>query len=435
MDRVSLGTGRAWRAVVGFGLVSLTADMVYEGGRSLYGPLLGSLGASALVVGLVTGLGEAMALVLRVVFGPLADRTRAYWPITIIGYAMTAVCVPLLAIAPGLGAAGLAVAAVLILLERSGKAVRSPAKSALLAEVAQQVGRGRGFGVHKALDEVGAFAGPLLVAAVIALTGSMQPALGVLVVPGVAAMVLLFWLRGRVPAPGGSPAPGRSAAPDAVEPPSTRRTWWQDTTGAGLGTGFFLFAGCAALATAGLVTFGVIGFHLERDAVLPLAAIPLAYAGGQAASAVVALATGFTYDRIGARVLFALPAIITLVPVLAFQASPWPAVAGVACWGAANGLQDSTVKALVADLVPGDRRATAYGVFAAIQGAAAVLGGAVAGWLYETSLPALVAVVLVTQAGTALLLAFTLRWQRVHAGRATTAPVIPAPTTQDEASD
>lgn len=388
----------AWRAVAGFGAVSLAADMVYEGGRALYGPLLAQLGASALVVGLVTGLGEAMALVLRIVSGPLADRTRAYWPITIAGYALTAVCVPLLAVTPSLGAAGLAVAAALILAERTGKAVRSPAKTALLAEVARQVGRGRGFGVHKALDEVGSFAGPLLVAAIIAATASVQPALAWLAVPGVVSLGLLFWLRGRVPVP----------APDADAPP---RSWWADTVGAGLPTGFFLFAGSAALATAGLVTFGVIGFHLERDGVLPLAAIPLAYAAGQAASALVALATGFGYDRIGARVLFGLPVVVTLVPVLAFSRTPWVAVAGVACWGAASGLQDSTVKALVADLVPGARRATAYGVFAAIQGVAAVAGGVLAGWLYQTSLPALVAVVAATQVASAVLLAVTLRWQ------------------------
>lgn len=386
-----------WRAVVAFGVISLAADMVYEGGRSLYGPLLGMLGASALTVGLVTGVGEAMALVLRVVSGPLADRTRAYWPITIIGYAMTAVCVPLLAVTPALGAAGLGVAVVLILSERAGKAVRSPAKTALLAEVARQVGRGRGFGVHKALDEVGAFAGPLMVAAVIAATASMQPALAWLVVPGAIALALLFWLRDRVPVPG---------AADADAP---QRSWWADTVGLGLGRGFFMFAASAGFATAGLVTFGVIGFHLQHEHVLPLAAIPLAYAAGQAASAVVALLTGFSYDRIGARVLFVLPVLVTAVPVLAFSQSPWPAVAGVACWGAANGMQDSTVKALVADLVSSQRRATAYGVFAAIQGVAAVAGGGLAGWLYQTSLPALVAVVAITQLASVVLLAITLR--------------------------
>ena len=171
MSRSALSTPTAtrgwspWRAVVGFGVVSLAADMVYEGARSVTGPLLASLGASAVLVGLVTGAGEAMALVLRLVFGSMADRTGRYWALTLGGYAMTAVCVPALAVAPFLvGGAGLALACVLILAERTGKAVRSPAKSALLAHAAAAVGFGRGFAVHKALDEVGAFAGPLLVA-------------------------------------------------------------------------------------------------------------------------------------------------------------------------------------------------------------------------------------------------------------------------------
>ena len=212
--------GRPWRAVVGFGAVSLAADMVYEGARSVSGPLLASLGAGAAIVGLVTGAGEAMALVLRVVSGPLADRTSAYWPITILGYAMTAVCVPLLAVTPYVGAAGLVLASALILAERAGKAVRSPAKSALLAEVARQVGRGRGFGVHKFMDEVGAFSGPLLVAALIAATSSMSVALGWLAVPGAAAMVLLFWLSGRTPTPAPADPDATSSSPDAAPPPT-----------------------------------------------------------------------------------------------------------------------------------------------------------------------------------------------------------------------
>ncbi|MEO6412218.1 MAG: MFS transporter, partial [Pedococcus sp.] len=166
-----------------------------------YGPVLAALGASATAVGLVTGAGEAMALVLRLVFGPLADRTGAYWGLTILGYGLTAFCVPLLAVAPRLGGLGLAFAAVLILLERSGKAIRSPSKSALLAHAAISVGRGRGFGVHKALDQVGAFAGPLLVAGVVATTGTIWPGLAVLAFPGAVAMVLLAVVRRGVPDP------------------------------------------------------------------------------------------------------------------------------------------------------------------------------------------------------------------------------------------
>src|SRR3954469_18968723 len=173
-----------WRAVVGFGVVSLAADMVYEGARSVTGPLLASLGASALLVGLVTGAGEALALVLRLPFGSRVDRSGGYWNATIAGYALTAVSVPALALTPFLGAAGLTVGCLLVLAERTGKAVRSPAKSTLLAHAAGPVGLGRGFGVHKALDQVGAFAGPLLVAALVAATGALWPAMAALAVPG-----------------------------------------------------------------------------------------------------------------------------------------------------------------------------------------------------------------------------------------------------------
>ncbi|MEZ5094822.1 MAG: MFS transporter [Nocardioides sp.] len=195
--------------MVWFGAVSLAADLVYEGARSITGPYLGSLGASALTVGVVTGAGEAAALGFRLFSGPLADRSGRHWTWTWVGYALTAVCVPLMALAPFVGPAGLVLAASLVVLERTGKAVRSPSKTALLAHAARAVGGGRGFAVHKALDQVGAFAGPLLVAGTVALTARTWPGLAVLAVPGVVAMVLLGVLRRRVPTRVASPPPAR----------------------------------------------------------------------------------------------------------------------------------------------------------------------------------------------------------------------------------
>lgn len=389
-----------WRMVVGFGVVSLTADMVYEGARSVYGPLLAVLGASATVVGLVTGAGEAAALLLRLVSGPFADRTRRYWTLTILGYALTALCVPLLAVTPLLGAAGLAAAAVLILVERLGKAVRSPAKSALLADAAAHVGMGRGLGVHKALDQIGAFTGPLLVAAIVAAgAGVLWPGLAVLALPGAVSMLLLVILRagaGQVPDAGTADAdlPPPSPAVGRVRLPG--RFWW--------------FAVAASLCTAGLVTFGLIGFHLADAHIVPTAAVPLLYAAAMAAAALAALATGLLYDRAGARVLLALPPLVATVPPLAFGNSLSAVMAGVLLWGAAVGVQDSTVKALVADLVPRHRRATAYGVFAAAQGAGALAGGAAAGALYQHSLTSLIVAVSATQlAALAVLIALAAR--------------------------
>lgn len=399
-----------WRAVVGFGVVSLAADMVYEGARSVTGPLLASLGASALLVGLVTGAGEALALVLRLAFGSLADRTGRYWALTLGGYALTAVCVPALALTPFVGAAGLVLACALVLAERTGKAVRSPSKSTLLAYAASAVGLGRGFAVHKALDQVGAFAGPLLVAAVAALTGALWPAMALLAVPGAASIALLLLLRARVgdpSVPDDTPVPDPPASATDPHPAAVSRRDGHEW--AGLPRRFWLFAASAGAATAGLVTFGVISYHLVREHVVPLAVVPVVYAAAMAAEAVAALATGWLYDRWNARVLLALPLLVAAVPALAFSDGLLVAGAGILLWGAAVGVQDSTVKALVADLVPAARRATAYGWFAAVQGAAAVAGGAMAGALYARSVPALVAAVAATQLVALTLLVATLR--------------------------
>jgi MFS family permease len=391
-----------WRTVVGFGVVSLAADMVYEGARSITGPLLASLGASALLVGLVTGAGEALALVLRLPFGTRADRSGSYWPMTIAGYALTAVCVPLLAVTPFLGAAGLTVGCLLVLAERTGKAVRSPAKSTLLAHAAGPVGLGRGFGVHKALDQIGAFAGPLLVAALVATTGVLWPALAVLAVPGLASIALLVWLRRRT----GDPL--REQARAAGEQPRTSLL----RAGRDLPRAFWLFAASSALTTAGLVTFGVISYHLVTDDLVPTAAVPVVYAAAMAAAAFAALAVGRVHDRRRGGELVVLPLMVAVVPALAFSDS-WPVVLlGVLVWGAATGLQDSTVKALVARLVPAGRRATGYGMFAAVQGVAAVAGGALAGWLSDRSVPGLVAAVAVLQVAALVLLVRTLRAPR-----------------------
>jgi MFS family permease len=266
-------------------VVSLAADMVYEGARSVTGPLLASLGASAVLVGLVSGAGEAMALLLRLVFGSWADRSGRYWTLTFVGYGLTVVCVPALAITPFLAGAGLAVACVLILGERVGKAVRSPAKTALLAHAAAAVGLGRGFGVHKALDQLGAVAGPLLVAAVTAAAGVIWPAMAVLIVPGAVAMFLLFRIWRSMGSPFVSDEDGGAKETSTPEP----RESVLSTLHGRLPGVFWLFAVASAAISAGLVTFAIIAYHLTQDHVVSLAAVPLIYAAAMGAEALAAL--------------------------------------------------------------------------------------------------------------------------------------------------
>ncbi len=381
-----------WRAVFAFGLVSLCADMVYEGMRAMAGPFLGSLGASALTVGLITGAGEGIALVLRLVTGVWADRSHNHWRLTVLGYAMTAVCVPLLAVAPFIGGAGLAVAATLILLERTGKAVRSPAKSALLARMATSTGRGKGFAVHKAMDQVGAFSGPLLLAGVAAATGLIWPGFALLAVPGALSLLLLAQLRRRAPIvtePEDEPTDGAGAAPAS----SALAALGRAVTGSDLPRTFHLFSLAAALMTAGLMTFGVISFRMVDDGLVLAAAVPLVYALAMAVEAVAALGTGHLFDRRGSRILLIVPVLVAVVPLCVFASQLWLVLAGVVVWGVAYGIQDSTVKAYVADLVPASRRATAYGVFAAVQGLGALAGGGLAGALVTGHVPVLAGVI------------------------------------------
>jgi MFS family permease len=371
----------AWRFIAVFGAVSLLADFVYEGARSITGPLLASLGATGLVVGVVTGVGEAAALGLRLVSGPLADRTRRFWEWAIAGYAITIISVPLLGIAGTLW-----VACALVIAERVGKAVRSPAKDTLLSHATSVTGRGRGFAVHEALDQVGAILGPLTVAGILAIThDDYAPALGVLALPGAATLALLAWLRFRVPRP--ESYEEVHASPDPSAAPRLRA----------LPTKFWLYCGFVAITMTGFATFGLLSFHMVTHGLLSAAAVPVVYAGTMAAGALAALASGWSYDRFGAKTLAALPVLSAAVAVFGFSRNVWMVVAGALVWGAAVGIQESTLRAVVADLVPAGRRASAYGAFAAGLGVATAAGGALIGWLYDISTGTLVAAVVAIQ--------------------------------------
>ena len=384
----------AWRFVVWFGIVAMFADVVYEGARSITGPLLAHLGASALTVGVVTGVGESAALALRLVSGPLTDRTGRFWAWTISGYAITVVSVPLLGLTSVLW-----VASALVIAERVGKAVRSPAKDTLLSHAAAVTGRGRGFAVHEALDQVGALTGPLLVAAMLALTGGdYGPALLVAGGPrrdrprpgggAAAAGAAAPGLRGGAgPGPRGRPA--RPGVPAAWRVLGVRRVRRPDDDR--------------------VRHLRVLSFHLVEAGLLSAAAVPVLYAAAMVVDALAAVATGFAYDRFGTIVLVALPVVAAAVPALAFSGTVSVAVVGALAWGVALGVQESTLRATVADLVGPERRATADGVFGAVIGVAAAAGGALAGGLYEVSVPLLVAVTAALQVVALVVLLVTIR--------------------------
>ncbi|HEX4728932.1 MAG TPA: MFS transporter [Jatrophihabitans sp.] len=354
------------RFIVGFGVVSALADMVYEGARSIIGPYLASLGAGAFAVGLITGAGEAAALVLRLVTGRLADRTGRPWPQTITGYALTAVCVPLLAITGSLTAAGL-----LYNGERVGKAVRTPARDTMLAHASAELGRGYAFGLHEALDQIGAMAGPLLIAATLALGGGYHWSFALLAVPGGLALAALARLRRAAPDPAGWEPTAQVAEKKRLR------------LEGGLPRRFWQYASFSAMTMLGFSTWAVLAYHLISRQLLRPALIPALYAVAMAAAAVAAVGSGRLYDRVGLRGLVALPALAFLVPVLSFSTNLVAVVVGAIVWGAGMGVHDSTMRAAVADFVPTHRRGAGYGSFTACYGLAWLAGAALIGLLYE----------------------------------------------------
>lgn len=377
------------RFVVAFGVVSMLADFVYEGARSITGPYLATLDASATVVGAVTGAGEAVALVFRLFTGRLSDRSGRHWLLSIVGYLITIVSVPLLALTSALWQA-----APLVLSERFGKAVRTPARDTMLSQAGVSLGRGWAFAVHEALDQLGALLGPLLMAGMIAL-GGYRLGFAVLAAPGALAAAAIFRLRSAVPEP---------AAYEDREPQqaSTRVAVASPLVGGGFSGRFWLYSAFTALSMAGFATFGVLSYHLQVKHVISAPLIPVTYAAAMGAAAVAALASGRLYDRFGLRALVIAPPLAAVVPFLSFSRTATLVWIGAAIWGAAMGVHESTMRAAVADLVPAARRGTGYGTFTAVYGLAWLAGATIIGALYGHSIGSAIAFTVGLQAAALL---------------------------------
>lgn len=367
-----LQKGSALRFVILLGVVSLCADATYEGARSLTGVYLGVLGASGTVVGLVAGLGEFIGYGLRLVIGYVSDRTRAYWRITTLGYAINTLAVPLMALANRWE-----VLAGFMIAERTGKAIRTPPRDVLLSYGASQVGRGFGFGLHEAMDQIGAVVGPLLVAGVFALTQHYQWSFAVLAIPALMGLVVLLVTQQRYPEP------------------RDFETVVQDLDTKRLPRLFWIYLLAVAFLGAGYVDFPLIAFHLQQGDSLQTSQIPLLYALAMGVDAVAALLFGYLLDRIGIMALILAVVLSVGFAPLVFLSSA--VIWGMVLWGIGMGAQESIVRAIVANLVPPERRGSAYGIFSTGYGLAWFLGSLLMGILYDRSLGLLVLVSVVLQ--------------------------------------
>jgi MFS family permease len=361
---VTVDAKRVLRFVAIMGVVNLFADMTYEGSRGVAGAFLGHLGASGAAVGVVAGGGELAGYVIRLVSGAIADRTGRYWLEAWVGYAINVLCVPALALAGSWPAA-----AGLMIGERVGRGIRKPGMAAVLSEAGHTIGTGRVFGLNQALDQIGATAGPLLVAFAIARAG-YSLGFGILIVP--ALLTLAFLLAAT--------AAGRAIAPHAqpdgatiADPRAFRR-----------------YAIGGALIAAGYMDFALIAFRFARDHVVGVAAISLWFAVAMAVGAISAPILGRLFDRSGKIVVAPAIVLTSAATPLAFLGTGAVAQAGAALWGVGTAVQDALLLALISGVIARGRRATAFGLYDLVFGVAWFAGSAVAGMLLDQSILALV---------------------------------------------
>jgi len=353
-------TQATFRFVLLLGVVSLFADITYEAARSITGPYLAILGASATAVGIVAGFGELIGYGIRIVSGMISDRTHRYWAVAITGYAINLLAVPALALA-----GNWEIAAVLIMTERLGKAIRAPARDAMLSHAAHSLGRGWAFGVHEALDQIGAMIGPVIVAVVLAWNGSYQMGFAVLIVPALLALAVLVVARMAYPRP-------RDLEPS-----------FQTTEVGKFGSTFWFYLAGVACIGIGFVDYPLAAYHMKTSSLVADKWVPLIYAGAMGVDGLSALVFGRLYDRKGFPMLLVMIAASAWSAPLVFLSGPLLLTVGMVLWGVGMGAQESIIRAIVADIVPRDRRATGYGLFYAGFGLTWFAGSALMGFLYD----------------------------------------------------
>jgi predicted MFS family arabinose efflux permease len=350
------------------GIANFFADFTYEGARGIIGPFLGSLGASAAIVGFVAGLGELMGYGLRSISGYLADKSHRHWAFAFAGYAVNMFAVPALALT-----LRLPLAASLVVAERAGRGIRKPTVEAMLSYAGRSIGAGWVFGLNEALDQAGATIGPLLMALILYCGGGYRTGFGVLLLPALLCLATLVLARFLHPRPHELE---RDAGHTFATPDLTQAYWT------------YLAAG--ALLAAGFADFALIGFHFQKAHVLPANMVPVFYSVAMAASALASIPLGRLFDKVGPNIsLFAFLVSAASAPFI-FLGAPVLALIGMIFWGIGMSAQGSLLQAMLTGVIPPQKRSTAFGLFDTGYGIAWFLGSVAMGLLYERSIVAVV---------------------------------------------
>ena len=378
-----------------FGIVSLFSDMTHEGASSIRGAYLALIGASAGTIGFISGLGELIGYSMRLLFGKITDKTKHYWPMTLIGYILDVLAVPALAL---VGEHGWVAACALLVVQRMGKAIKKPAKDTIMSFAASQEGAGKSFGIQELLDQIGAFLGPVLLYVVMLFKTDgttfevYSTCFAILAIPGITTLILLFITKAKFPNPEHFEPEPKKAAPFKM----TKE--------------FIFYIAGISLFAFGFIDYSIIIMHVsktytaiagdlaETGSLVTEGTIPLLYAGAMLVDAAAALIFGLMYDKKGVRVLIIASIISAPFAVFVFGSNSVPLLLiGIALWGVGMGAQESILKAAVTSMVPKTSRATGYGIFEFAFGVFWFLGSWLLGVLYDVNITAMIAVSVTAQ--------------------------------------
>lgn len=355
------------RFIILLGVVSLFADMTYEGAKSITGSYLAILGASATAVALIIGFGELIGYTPRILSGSLIDKTGRYWTLMFIGYGVNLFAVPFLAFT-----GDWTTVAVLIIIERAGKAIRAPARDAMLSHAAKGIGSGWAFGLHEALSSIGAMLGPVAVAIVLMSKGGYQLGFLILLFPAIVAMIILVAAWKHYPTPRDF---------EAVEVPRGPKKFPRV---------FWLYVAGASLIAAGFADFPFISYHFQKIASVPEIWIPIFYAVANGVDALGAIVFGRLFDNRGMTILIIGTFASAFFAPLVFLDNFYFALLGMTLFGLGIGLQESVMRAIIVQMIPPNKRGSAYGIYSTAFGIFWFFGTALMGILYTYSVQATV---------------------------------------------
>ena len=369
--------------IVLMGIVSLFSDMTHEGARSVLGEYLNLTGASAATIGFVSGIGELCGYSLRLLSGFIADKTKKYWTLVIVGYALQVLAIPALALVPE---NGWIVACSLVIAERIGKAIKKPAKNTLVSFAASEIGTGKGFAYQEFLDQLGAFLGPVILFVIAAVKGTSslfstyRVCFAILGIPALITVGLVVFSKIKYP------------HPEMFEKAA------EEKTGFRFKKSFVFYMVAICLFAFGFADFTLITLHAAKTQAFPDSTLSLLYAGAMAVDAFAALLFGWLFDKIGLKALMISTVCSAFFSCFVFlTGNPWLIAAGILLWGIGMGAQESIMKAAVSKIIPKSMRSTGFGIFETGFGIAWFLGSWLLGALYDVNPSALVAVSVAAQ--------------------------------------